>query len=300
MGAEMVSSVGRTVWKGEAFARLRCVIACLSCAMTALVIASPCLAADMQYPLAVVAADDGTTFVADRKLPGIWKVSGNEAAVYFQGSKKFRTPLNAVRCVALDKEGRLLAGDSSTREVYRFDKEGKPQPLTKGGIGIPMAIAVDAGGDLFVADLETQRIWKVPSAGGEPQEFAVIPAPRGLAFDKEGRLWAVSHGKNQVVRFGADGKSEVVVKGRPFRFPHQIVLDEQGTAFVTDGYAKAIWKISGSDAPAKLVEGKPLDNPVGIAVRGKGLLIADPRANALFAIDEEGKLSTVLQSKAVD
>jgi DNA-binding beta-propeller fold protein YncE len=259
--------------------------------------AAPSVAADMQYPLAVVATDDGTVFVADRKLPGIWKVTGDKTEVYFQGSKKFRTPLNAVRCVAIDKDGLLLAGDSSTREVYRFDKAGKPQPLTKGGIGIPMSIAVDADGDLFVADLETQRIWKVPAAGGEPQEFAVIPAPRGLAFDKQGRLWVVSHGKNQLIRFSADGKSEVVVKGRPFRFPHQVVLDDAGTAYVSDGYSKAIWKIADGKPPEKWVEGKPLDNPVGIALRGKDILIADPRANALFVIDAEGKLSTLIQSK---
>ncbi|MBT6153801.1 MAG: hypothetical protein HOL01_25640 [Planctomycetaceae bacterium] len=259
--------------------------------------AAPTVAADMQYPLAVVAGADGTVFVADRKLPGIWKVTGETAEVYFQGSKKFRTPLNAVRCVAIDKDGLLLAGDSATREVYRFDKAGKPQPLTKGGIGIPMAIAVDGDGDLFVGDLETQRIWKVPAAGGEPKEFAVVPAPRGLAFDKQGRLWVVSHGKNQLIRLGTDGKSEIVAKGRPFRFPHQVVLDDDGTAYVSDGYAKAVWKIADGKAPEKLVEGKPLDNPVGIALRGKDILIADPRANALFAIDAEGKLSTLLQSK---
>ncbi|MCA9069389.1 MAG: hypothetical protein KDA84_10720, partial [Planctomycetaceae bacterium] len=73
----------------------------------------------MQYPLAVVGADKGPVYVADRKLPGIWKIADGKAEVYFQADKRFRTPLNAVRCLALDKQGVLLAGDSSTREVYR-------------------------------------------------------------------------------------------------------------------------------------------------------------------------------------
>ncbi|HBL43028.1 MAG TPA: hypothetical protein DDZ90_06490, partial [Planctomycetaceae bacterium] len=83
---------------------------------------------------------------------------------FFTGSKVFRTPLNAVRCVAIDKEGHVLAGDSSTREVYRFEKAGaKPQPLTNGGIGIPMDVVVLKNGDLLVSDLELQQIWKVPA-----------------------------------------------------------------------------------------------------------------------------------------
>ena len=89
-------------------------------------------AQELNYPLAVAAADDGTLYIADRYLPGVWKVTNGKTEVYFQGSKKFRTPLNAVRCVAIDKQGRLLAGDSATREVYRFDESAKPKPLTGG------------------------------------------------------------------------------------------------------------------------------------------------------------------------
>jgi hypothetical protein len=79
--------------------------------------------AEMLYPLSAVADSSGSIFVADRDLPGIWKITGNVLSTYFKGEKKFRTPLNAVRCLALDYEGKLLAGDSATRDVYRFDGE---------------------------------------------------------------------------------------------------------------------------------------------------------------------------------
>jgi streptogramin lyase len=266
--------------------------------MTAIVFgslsASYAAAADFQYPLAVVAAGDGTVYVADRNLPGIWKINGDKTEIYFQASKKFRTPLNAVRCLAIDRKGRLLAGDSATREVYRFDKAGKPQPLTSGGIGIPMAIAVNSAGDLFVADLEVHRIWKVPSEGGKPEEFAAVPAPRGLAIDAKDRLWIVSHGKNQLLRLDKQGKLSIIVKGRPFRFPHQVVLAEDETAYVSDGYSKAIWKVSKDGRTEKWIDGKPLVNPVGIALRGKTLLIADPRANSIFEAAADGSLTTLV------
>jgi hypothetical protein len=63
----------------------------------------------MVYPLSVVADAAGNIFVADRELPGVWKVADGALSLHFQGEKKFGTPLNAVRCLALDHEGKLLA-----------------------------------------------------------------------------------------------------------------------------------------------------------------------------------------------
>ena len=252
-------------------------------------------AADWEYPIAVGVAKDGTVYVADRYLPGVWKVTGGKPDLFFKGDKKFRTPLNAPRCIGFDKEGQLLVGDSSTREVYRFDKEGKPRPLTKGEIGIPMGIAVNSAGELLVSDLETHAIWKVPAGGGKPVKFADVSAPHGVALDSQGRLLVVSHGADMLVRIAADGKGETVVKGRPFSFPHEVVLDKDGQAFVSDGYGKAIWKVPANGAPAKWVVGKPLENPVSIAWRasGAGLLIVDTRAKQLFEADPAGKISAV-------
>lgn len=258
----------------------------------------PWASAQMQYPLAVVGTKEGAVYVADRKLPGIWKIADGKADVYFQGSKKFRTPLNAVRCLALDSKGRLLAGDSATREVYRFDEEGKPRPLTSGKIGIPMAIAVNQQGELFVADLETQRIWQVPSEGGEPKEFAVIAGVRGLAFDSKDQLVAVTNLSDPVVRFSPDGKKEVLVQGRPFQFPHHVAVDEEDVLYIADNYASAIWKVAPGSQPAKFVEGKPLAKPVGVAWQGKTLLVADPHAQQVFRIDADGKVKPLVgQSK---
>ena len=192
---------------------------------------------EFNYPLAVTATADGVVYVADRNMPGIWKIEDGRKSVYFQGSKKFRTPLNAVRCLAIDHEGKLLAGDSSTREVYRFDDAGMPQPLTNGWIGIPMAMAVAADGTIYTADLELHRIWKMPKEGSkEPVEFAVINSPRGLTLDPDGNLWVLSTSSKdgQIQKVTPDGKIEPFVKGHPFNLPHNIVAAHGGSFFVTD------------------------------------------------------------------
>ncbi len=256
-------------------------------------------AADIQYPLAVAVDPQGVIYLADRNLPGIWRVKDGQRDLYFEGTKKFKTPLNAVRCVAINAQGQVLAGDSSTREVFRFDADRKPQPLTKGGVGIPMALAVDKAGNLFIADLETHRIMKLPAAGGDLVEFAKVPAPRGLTIDTEDRLWVVSHGKDQLLRLAPDAKVEVIVSGAPFMFPHHIVLDKEQNAYVADGYAKAIWKIGADKKPVKYASGDPLSNPVGLAWQGDTLLVVDPRAkDFLYAVDAAGKLTPVPMAAA--
>ena len=75
----------------------------LHCLTFLIVCTSTLFAQEMQYPLDVVEADKQTAYVADRNLPGVWKITDGKAEIFFKGSKKFRTPLNAVRCLAIDK-----------------------------------------------------------------------------------------------------------------------------------------------------------------------------------------------------
>jgi sugar lactone lactonase YvrE len=257
-----------------------------------------CHAAELEYPLSVAVASNGDLFLADRKLPGVWKIAGGKLSLYFQASKKLRTTLNAVRCVRLDHEGKLLAGDSATRNVYRFDDEGRPHPITKtingmGLIGIPMDIAVNSKGDVYVSDLEIQRVVKIPHGSDQPEEVAEISGCRGLFIDKEDTLWVISTTEDQLYRITADGKQTIVVKGRPFGFPHTVVVASDGTAYVCDGYAKTIWKIAADGKPVALVVGKPLLNPVGMAIKDDVLYVSDPHAKSVFTVDSAGKITKV-------
>ncbi len=246
-----------------------------------------CQGQGMEYPLAVVKAPNETIYVADRSMPGIWKVEGGELSVYFQGSKKFRTPLNAVRCLALDAQGNLYAGDTSTREIYRFDAQGQPQPLTKGQIGIPMGIIFDSSGTMFVADLERQAILQV-STSGEVTDFVRIQGPRGIAIDQQDRIWVLTNTGDALVRFKSDKSKEVLIADTPFEFANQLILDDSQNAYLCDGYAKAVIVIPRGDPPRKLASGEPLKHPVGITLASEELLIADPHAKAIFSLSKDG------------
>jgi len=243
------------------------------------------------YPLAVAAAADGTIYLADRNLPGVLQLKDGQLSVYFEGSKTYRTPLNAIRCLAIDGQGRLLAGDTSSRQVYRFDESGQPQPIVPfveknlGPFGTPMGLATNSKGDIFISDREFRCIWRVPAEGGEVVKFADIPAPGGLCIDAKDQVWVVSLADDPLRRFSSDGKEEIVVKGRAFEYPHNVALDESGAAYVVDGLGKrTVWKVAGGAEPQAWLKHERFVNPVDIKFVGGQLLVVDPRAMALFKI----------------
>lgn len=249
-----------------------------------------------KYPLDAAVTADGTYYIADRKLPGIWKLKDGTNSVFYQGKAAFRTPLNAVRCVTVAADGQLYAGDSATREIYQISEKGEAKPLTNGSIGIPTAIAV-AGDTIYVTDLELQRIWKFPTAGlpetKGPTEFAVVGGCRGLFADDNGFIWVLSSLKPQLRKYTGDGKFETVVDDLTFEFPHQVFVTKDGTAYVTDGYAHAIWKIAPGGKPEKWVSGEPLVNPIGIRQQGENFIICDSRANALFQVTPDKQVTKI-------
>jgi sugar lactone lactonase YvrE len=256
---------------------------------------------EFHYPLKPAAADNGPVYVADLRLPGIFVIKDGGIKTYFAASKKLGTPLCRIRSLAVDHSGKVLAGDTATRDVYRFDEPGKPTPLIKGaeaGIGMPMSIAVDAKGNIFVADLEVNWIWKMPPAGGSPKKFAEVAAPHGMTIDSQQRLWVVSGSKDQLVRVSPEGKVEVVVSGRPFQYPNDVAVGPDGTAYVSDGYARTIWKVTPDGKPQAWITGAPLVNPVGLAWHAGSLLIADPnpktKKGQVFKADAAGKLSPLV------
>ena len=271
------------------------------------------------YPLACAVAGDGTIYVVDRDLPGVWTVTpaGDDPVrptIFKRGGRLFRTPLNAPRCAAVAPDGALLVGDSATRQVYRLDPSKEDPPLEPlfdtnrepSPVGVPSALAVGTDGTVYVADLESGRIYQ--KRPGEPATpIAAVPGARGLCLAPGGSLLAVTTVRNAVRRLARreDGswKQTVAVAGRPFGLPQGAACGPDGVLYVADNYARCVWKLvpterGGFGPPVKLCAGAPLVGPTGVTFDAVSdpprLLVADPRARALFAVRLEDGAARVL------
>jgi len=246
------------------------------------------------YPLAVAIGPDKARYVVDRNLPGVWKIVDGQASILVRGSKINREPLNAPRSIAVSSDGRVFVGDSGGCNVFEVSADAPPRPISSERIGIPMGLAFDSQGNLFVADIELHRILKlVPgSEPVEPTEVAAIRAPRALACDKEDRVWVVSGYENPVRRIEANGQVTTIVSSDVLQYPAGIAIDAVGSIWVSDSYAKTIYRIGEDGTTTPLPSSETLVYPVGIAADGTGIVVADPRGPALRQVDGAGAVTT--------
>jgi len=63
--------------------------------------------ASIVYPLDAVVSKDGAVWVVDRNRPGVWKFFDGKLTLEVEGSKRYREPMNAARCLAISPEGEL-------------------------------------------------------------------------------------------------------------------------------------------------------------------------------------------------
>lgn len=249
----------------------------------------PAAAMTPKYPLSV-AIDGSTMYVVDLDLPGVWQVVDGKRELYVMGSKFLRKPMNRPRCVAIHPEGGILVGDSASREVYHIaEKDAEPKPLCQARMGIAMAIAVAPDKKSFyVGDAEKRALFRVPIEGGEPELIVRVNA-RGLAFDAEGTLWAVTPDDAAIHKIDVEAKTNTaVVTGRPYQYPNGLVwAGDHG--YVTDGYGKAVWRFTADGKTEAWFTGEPLVGPVGLAINEQSIWVADPKKLQVFRFDREKK-----------
>jgi hypothetical protein len=118
----------------------------------------------------------------------------------------------------------------------------------------PEGVAIDAAGNLFVADRNQGVIVKLdPSGRVLDARYAALTRPRLLAFDGEGRLW-----------IGADGKAEA---------PWQ-----QGEG--------EIWQVGAQGGPRLVLTG-PVAQAMSVSPGGH-LFVADRHSAQIFALTAGG------------
>jgi DNA-binding beta-propeller fold protein YncE len=130
----------------------------------------------------------------------------------------------------------------------------------------------------------------------------------GLRIDREGNIWAVDNGNQQVYKFANDGTllrtwGERGVQGtgvNQFGRPTDIAWDSQGNSYISDGYANS--RVVKLDREGNWVKswGEPGDGPgqfrlphsIGIDSQDR-VYVSDRENNRIQIFDTEGNLHRI-------
>lgn len=235
-------------------------------------------------------------------------------------------------CVALDGSGSVYVCDSHNHRVRRVDAvtgvittvvgtgaagfAGDGGAATAAMLDLPVAIAVDGTGNLWVADAREHRVRRVDAgtgvirtvAGTGAEGFsgdgglsiaAMLDAPSGLALDAGGNLYvADAHngrvrridGATGVITTVAGGGSSVADAGATavrLRLPRGVAVDAAGRLYISDATDLRVRQVDAANGVAVTVAGSGVEGfsgemgsptaatmqrPAGVALSPAGLL----------------------------
>lgn len=168
----------------------------------------------------------------------------------------------------------------------------------------PRGIAVDAEGNVFVADFRNYRIQKFgpdglfAAAWGEKGRGpGQLSDPCDVKADAKGRVYVADTFNHRIQSFGPDGTFVAEYKGGLFA-PRGIAVDRKGRVWVADTGNGAVKLFTAVGEPPRLIgdRGKgdgEFDAPVGIAVDRKGkVYVADAGNRRVQVFDSEGRYLT--------
>lgn len=195
--------------------------------------------AQLNQPAGVVAAPDGRVFIADTgnhrirvlSLSGtLSTVAGRGLRGYAgDGGRALDALLDSPAGLALDRHGNLYIADRWNHAIRKLDASGTivtvagrglpgfsgdGGPATQARLNHPTAVAVDAQGNLYIADTENHRIRKVGPDGiirtiagdgipgfegdGGPAHQARLRLPSAIAVDPQGNVYVADRNNHRV------------------------------------------------------------------------------------------------------
>jgi RHS repeat-associated protein len=151
-----------------------------------------------------------------------------------------------------DRAGeRIEAGPPTASYVSSFGSAGSGN----GQFEHPAGIAVDAEGDVWVADEENDRIQEfdeegeyLSQFGTEGEEGGQLQSPTDVAIDSKGNVWVTDSGNNRIDEFNQAGEylssigfeSEEEEEENLLSWPESLAIDSHDNIWVADTYHREV------------------------------------------------------------
>ncbi len=169
----------------------------------------------------------------------------------------------------------------------------------------PADVAIDAAGNLWVADQANNRLQEfnskgefIKTLGAKGSGSGQFSAPKSIAFTASGGFWVADSANNRLEQFNAAGEFVKAVGGPgsgngQFNGPEGIAIDAKGNIWVSDTYNLRIQELNSAGEFIKVVNPSGLGaiEPTGIdAGPGGNVWVADWSHNRVVELSEAGGL----------
>jgi sugar lactone lactonase YvrE len=157
------------------------------------------------------------------------------------------------------------------------------------GLSRPSAVALDGGGDLFIADTFNNRVLELPAGGGAQTTVGTgLNLPAGIAIDGSGDIYVTEVGTGDVILIPGPGLG---FQGGPvaeLNEPVGVTVDGPGNVYIADSSDGFVLRLNvNGSSPTQLATG--LHDPAAVAVDALGdLFITDTANNQIVELLPDG------------
>jgi len=161
---------------------------------------------------------------------------------------------------------------------------GAESVVSASALNNPSGVAVDASGNLYIADTYNQRVLKETFSAGSYTESTVptstLAYPYGVTVDGSGNIYIADTGNNRVLKetLSAGSYTESMVSTSTLASPFGVAVDGSGNVYIADTYNQRVLieTLSAGSYTESAVPTSALSGPYGVAVDGNGnVFIAD-------------------------
>ena len=277
---------------------------------------------NLYFNSGLTVADDGSLYIGDTYNQRIRKVTPDGLIVTVAGSGSYdfsgdggpatKAAFRFVFGVARDNLGNLYVADNWNHRIRKIALDstittvagngvqgfsGDGGPATSASLNYPVAMALDATGNLYISDAGNNRIRRVIQNGvistiagngtagfsgdGGPATSASLYSPVAISLDNAGNLYVADRANQRIRRIAPDGTITTVAGNGKWGYsgdggiptnaslgnPWSVAVDTAGNVYICDTDNDRIRKVLAtppafSVAPAKLSFSAPAGTPV--------------------------------------
>lgn len=292
-------------------------------------------------PKGIAVDGSGNIYIAD--AGGMVRKLSSSGFATLAGGDRWFTPGG----VAFDSAGTLYFSDTARGRIARVSSVSEPVNVVGGdavgnywgdggnatdaGLSVPLGVAVDLSGNLYVSDTGNSRVRKVTPEGiistvagtavsgysgdGGPAINAQLRGPAGLALDSSGNLYIADYLDNRVRKVSPDGIIRTVAgkgdsnvpigDGGPaikaaLAGPLGVTVDASGNLYIADTYFGLVRKVS-PDGIITSIAGRnfytnglyDIGFPTDLASDLSGNIVAATMASGVRKIAPNGSVTTI-------